>query len=90
MELMVDSMKNRSMRIELDGRWVLIRDYKNTWEPLLVVVHMIEYNFSNLASKPEMINVERTGKNDVVGLITLNRPKALNALCKQLMDEVFF
>lgn len=35
-----------------------------------------------------MINVERTGKNDVVGLITLNRPKALNALCKQLMDEL--
>lgn len=36
----------------------------------------------------EMIKTERTGANNCVGLITLNRPKALNALCKQLMDEL--
>jgi enoyl-CoA hydratase/carnithine racemase len=36
-----------------------------------------------------MIKVERTGNQQAIGLITLNRPKALNALCKQLMDEVF-
>uniref|UniRef100_A0A7E4VKM0 Probable enoyl-CoA hydratase, mitochondrial n=1 Tax=Panagrellus redivivus TaxID=6233 RepID=A0A7E4VKM0_PANRE len=36
----------------------------------------------------EMIKVSRVGKDNKVGLITLNRPKALNALCAQLMDEV--
>lgn len=35
-----------------------------------------------------MIKVEKTGENNRVGLITLNRPKALNALCNQLMDEL--
>ncbi len=34
---------------------------------------------------PEMIQVELRGK---VGLIRLNRPKALNALCDQLMAEL--
>lgn len=29
-----------------------------------------------------------TEKNGHIGIITLNRPKALNALCKQLMDEL--
>ena len=33
----------------------------------------------------ETINFEVRGK---VALITLNRPKALNALCGQLMDEL--
>eukprot|EP00954_Amorphochlora_amoebiformis_P027686 1387129-Amorphochlora_amoeboformis.AAC.2 len=33
----------------------------------------------------EMITVEKKGK---VGVITLNRPKALNALCDQLMGEI--
>jgi enoyl-CoA hydratase len=33
----------------------------------------------------EMIQVETRGR---VGLITLNRPKALNALCDQLMEEL--
>jgi len=33
----------------------------------------------------EMLTVERRG---AVGLITLNRPKALNALCAQLIDEL--
>ena len=36
-------------------------------------------------SPPEMILVETHGR---VGLIRLNRPQALNALCDQLMDEL--
>lgn len=35
-----------------------------------------------------MIKIEIVGTNQNVGLITLNRPKVLNALCRQLMDEV--
>ncbi|KAF7635683.1 hypothetical protein Mgra_00004925 [Meloidogyne graminicola] len=41
-----------------------------------------------LSSNYEMIKTETTGENNHVGLITLNRPKALNALCNQLMDEL--
>lgn len=40
-------------------------------------------NFSTAA--PEMILAEKKGK---VGVITLNRPKALNALCDQLIKEL--
>ncbi|XP_014486073.1 PREDICTED: enoyl-CoA hydratase, mitochondrial [Dinoponera quadriceps] len=36
----------------------------------------------------EHIKTETTGEKKNVGLITLNRPKALNALCKGLMDEL--
>ncbi|KAJ8664844.1 hypothetical protein QAD02_006506 [Eretmocerus hayati] len=36
----------------------------------------------------EFIKVEKTGEGNKVGLITLNRPKALNALCSKLMDEL--
>lgn len=35
-----------------------------------------------------MIKKEVAGEKKNVGLITLNRPKALNALCKQLMSEL--
>jgi enoyl-CoA hydratase/carnithine racemase len=35
-----------------------------------------------------MILVSREGENKNVGMITLNRPKALNALCSPLMTEV--
>lgn len=35
-----------------------------------------------------MIKAERVGANGSVGLITLNRPKALNALCDQLVREL--
>lgn len=35
-----------------------------------------------------MIKKEVAGEKKNVGLITLNRPKALNALCGQLMNEV--
>ncbi|XP_076300312.1 enoyl-CoA hydratase, short chain 1 isoform X1 [Lasioglossum baleicum] len=36
----------------------------------------------------ELIKVETTGEKKNVGLITLNRPKALNALCDDLMMEI--
>jgi enoyl-CoA hydratase len=36
----------------------------------------------------EYLKVEKTGLKQNVGLITLNRPKALNALCAQLMHEM--
>jgi len=36
----------------------------------------------------EYIKTETTGANQNVALITLNRPKALNALCKGLMTEL--
>lgn len=42
----------------------------------------------NVSANFETIKVETVGKNKNVGLITLNRPKALNALCVQLMEEV--
>ena len=38
-----------------------------------------------MAATPETIIVETHGR---VGLIRLNRPAALNALCDQLMDEM--
>ncbi|XP_054012330.1 probable enoyl-CoA hydratase, mitochondrial isoform X1 [Hylaeus anthracinus] len=36
----------------------------------------------------EMVKVEITGEKKNVGLVTLNRPKALNALCDKLMTEL--
>ena len=36
----------------------------------------------------EYVNVETAGTNNRVGLVTLNRPKALNALCSPLMDDL--
>ncbi|XP_050310988.1 probable enoyl-CoA hydratase, mitochondrial [Anthonomus grandis grandis] len=49
--------------------------------------------FSSPASAPstanyEFIKVSSAGSKDQVGVITLNRPKALNALCNGLMQEV--
>ncbi|VDN40461.1 unnamed protein product [Gongylonema pulchrum] len=36
----------------------------------------------------KMIKAEKVGEKKNVGLITLNRPKALNALCDELMREL--
>ncbi|VDL75943.1 unnamed protein product [Nippostrongylus brasiliensis] len=43
---------------------------------------------ASMASAPEMIKVEKVGAKKNVALITLNRPKAFNALCHQLMNEL--
>ncbi|VDO28616.1 unnamed protein product [Brugia timori] len=42
----------------------------------------------NFASAVPMIKTERVGEKMNVGLIKLDRPKALNALCNQLMQEL--
>ncbi|CAG9529564.1 unnamed protein product [Cercopithifilaria johnstoni] len=42
----------------------------------------------NFASGVHMIQIERVGDKMNVGLIKLDRPKALNALCSQLMQEL--
>jgi len=44
--------------------------------------------FMSTAKQHEYIIVERKGEGDTVALITLNRPKALNALCDPLIDEL--
>lgn len=49
---------------------------------------MITYFFLLAGPSYQYILVERKGKNENVGFIQLNRPKALNALCDGLMTEV--
>ncbi|KAG7212065.1 hypothetical protein KM043_012420 [Ampulex compressa] len=44
--------------------------------------------YSSQPASYEFIKVEKAGEKKNVGVITLNRPKALNALCNQLMHEV--
>ena len=43
-----------------------------------------------MSSNPQyqFIKTETVGTDGRVGLVTLNRPKALNALCAGLMDEL--
>ena len=36
----------------------------------------------------EFVKVEMSGTDGRVGLVSLNRPKALNALCSPLMDDL--
>ncbi|TKR82490.1 hypothetical protein L596_016210 [Steinernema carpocapsae] len=43
---------------------------------------------ASTAAAPEMIKVSKVGEKKNVALIELNRPKALNALCNQLMSEL--
>ena len=49
-------------------------------------VHDLARTFSN-ASYSHIV-VEKRGANNQVGLVQLNRPKALNALCDELMSEL--
>ncbi|KAF7987788.1 hypothetical protein HCN44_003651 [Aphidius gifuensis] len=44
--------------------------------------------YSSQTGNYEFIKTEKTGEKKNVGLITLNRPKALNALCEKLMTEL--
>jgi len=45
-------------------------------------------HFLAASRKFEMITTEKKGEKQNVGFIQLNRPKALNALCDQLMAEL--
>ncbi|KAK8387000.1 hypothetical protein O3P69_017979 [Scylla paramamosain] len=55
------------------------------WVPKPLVVSRL------MSSVPSYnyVTVEKRGEGDCVGLVTLNRPKALNALCDGLMKEVY-
>lgn len=44
--------------------------------------------YSSQTGNYEFIKVETVGEKKNVGIITLNRPKVLNALCDQLMTEI--
>lgn len=55
-----------------------------TQQPLLLVSQARLLSTANY----EYIKTELTGTDNRVGLVTLNRPKALNALCAGLMDEL--
>lgn len=44
--------------------------------------------YLSIAAAVQMIKTEKVGDKMNVGLIKLDRPKALNALCNQLMQEV--
>ncbi|XP_074097351.1 enoyl-CoA hydratase, short chain 1 [Cotesia typhae] len=43
---------------------------------------------TSVLNKYEFIKAEKAGEKQNVGLVTLNRPKALNALCQQLITEL--
>jgi len=60
-------------------------------EPAFALRPVLGSSFSTSAptlSSYEYIKVEKKGEGEKVALITLNRPKALNALCDGLMKEV--
>ncbi|KAL0112720.1 hypothetical protein PUN28_012174 [Cardiocondyla obscurior] len=56
-------------------------------KPQQLIAPAIRY-YSCQTDSYEFIKVEAKGEKKNVGIITLNRPKALNALCDQLMNEV--
>ena len=51
---------------------------------------MLTDDFSSIHAdtKLEYLKVEKRGKDGKVGLVTLHRPKALNALCQGLIAEL--
>jgi len=60
-----------------------------TQQPLLYVTQGRQLSTSpNLSSNYEFIKTDLAGTDNRVGVVTLNRPKALNALCAGLMDEL--
>lgn len=61
----------------------------NIWSELFLENKLHTFLNLLLASKTfEMIKAEKRGEKQNVGFIQLNRPKALNALCDQLMSEL--
>lgn len=60
-----------------------------TQQPLLYVAQGRQLSTSpSLSSSYEFIKTDLAGTDNRVGVVTLNRPKALNALCAGLMDEL--
>jgi enoyl-CoA hydratase len=56
---------------------------------LIIIFHIILcFFFSPKAPSFEFIKTDTAGEKKNVAVITLNRPKALNALCGPLMTEV--
>lgn len=60
---------------------------RGTSPQLDAYINGIPFSFS-LGTNFEYIIAEKKGKNSTVGLIRLNRPKALNALCNGLIVEL--
>ncbi|VDM97986.1 unnamed protein product, partial [Onchocerca ochengi] len=58
----------------------------SSWTKILSIPW--QFQRSNFASAMHMIKIEKVGDKKNVGLIKLHRPKALNALCSQLMQEL--
>ncbi|KAL6261256.1 hypothetical protein P5V15_008779 [Pogonomyrmex californicus] len=56
-------------------------------KPQQFIAPAIRY-YSCQTGNYEFIKTETVGEKKNIGIITLNRPKALNALCAQLMNEV--
>ena len=56
--------------------------------PKFVKVFFNHYILGFAGSDYQYIITEKKGEKGNVGVITLNRPKALNALCNDLMKEV--
>lgn len=56
--------------------------------PAFQLRYGLSRGYSAAGSSYQYILVERKGKNENVGFIQLNRPKALNALCDGLMTEI--
>jgi enoyl-CoA hydratase len=61
---------------------------KSIEEASNVICSIIAASFVAAAPSYQHIIVEKQGAKTNVGVITLNRPKALNALCDALMREV--
>lgn len=61
---------------------------RNTRPLLGYVLRNMSSGPASAASSEQIVLYENRGEKKNVGLITLNRRKALNALCDQLMDEL--
>ena len=62
---------------------------------ILTSCNVIDYSYSFICLTGSVkhedfkfVKLERVGEEKKVGLVVLNRPKALNALCDELMGEV--
>ena len=52
------------------------------------LIFLIRNRTNNMALGYQNIKASKTGKNNSVGLIQLDRPKSMNALCDALMRDI--